>query len=137
MAVGEKFSGGFQGDFFKNPPETRRQRVLPFVVQAETRKRGLFEKSPLLNSPKNFPATVDGMSGVCTQSNASAVQPRRKAAAKTFRQLSTERRASAPKVTRQPFSPAAGAAVLVRIMCRMTIIQHVKCTSAVNVHDSG
>ena len=107
MAVGEKFSGGFQGDFFKNPPETQRQRALPFVVQAETRKRGLFSKSPLLTP------------------------------AKTFRQLSTECWASAPKATRQPTGRAAGAAVLVRIMCRMTIIQHVKCTSAVNVHDSG
>ena len=29
-------------------------------------KRGLFEKSPLLNSRKNFPATVDGTFGVCT-----------------------------------------------------------------------
>ena len=43
----------------------------------ETRKRGLFEKSPLLNSPKNFSATVAAR-WVC-----------------------------APKVTYQPFSPAA------------------------------
>ena len=41
-------------------------------AEKETRKRGLFEKSPLLNSPKNFPTTVNGMSGVCTQRYAPA-----------------------------------------------------------------
>ena len=41
-------------------------------------KRGLFEKSPLLNSRKNFPAADAGTLGVCTQSNVSAGQPHRK-----------------------------------------------------------
>ena len=41
-------------------------------------KRGLFEKSPLLNSRKNFLTTGAGMLGVCTQSNVSACSPHRK-----------------------------------------------------------
>ena len=45
--------------------------------RAGARKRGLFEKSPLLNSRKNFSATGAGMSGVCTQSSVPAYQPRR------------------------------------------------------------
>ncbi len=45
--------------------------------RAGARKRGLFEKSPLLNSRKNFSATGAGMFGVCTQSSAPAYQPRR------------------------------------------------------------
>ena len=53
------------------------------------------KKSPL-KSPKNFSTTVNGMSGVCTQSNVSACSLRRKAAAKTFRQLSPENSACAP-----------------------------------------
>ncbi len=48
-------------------------------------KRGLFEKSPLLNSRKNFSATGAGMLGERTQSNAPADQPRRKVPPPTCR----------------------------------------------------
>ena len=154
----KSFRGGFQGDFFKNPPETQRQRALPFVVQAETRKRGLFEKSPLLTPAKTFRQLTPGcracapkvtyqpvrpaarrpqkLSGNCRR-NVGRVRPKQRVSRPAAPQAPPGCRACAPKVTRQPTGRAAGAAVLVRIMCRMTIIQHVKCTSAVSVHDSG
>ena len=69
------------------------------IARRRRAKRGVFGKSPLLNSRKNFWATVAGMSGERTQSDVSAYSPRRKAAPGC--------RASAPKVTYQPIRPAA------------------------------
>ena len=73
--------------------------ILTLLPAARRAKRGLFEKSPLLNSRKNFSANGAGKLGERTQSDVSAYSPRRKAAPKC--------RASAPKVTYQSIRPAA------------------------------
>ena len=57
----------------------RKEKAIKKKCRKGDAKRGLFEKSPLLNSPKNFLAAGAGMLGVCTQSSVSADQPRRKA----------------------------------------------------------
>ena len=49
------------------------------VSADQPRRKAVFEKSPLLNSPKNFLAAGAGMLGERTQSNVPAYSPRRKA----------------------------------------------------------
>ncbi len=55
----------------------RKEKANKKKRQKETRKGGFLKKAPF-KSRKNFLATVAGMFGVCTQSNAPAVQPHRK-----------------------------------------------------------